>query len=204
MVSATKRATRGGDGVDFFATPPWCIDRLLDAIGDALPTDGTWLEPACGDGAIVDAVNDWYARRDREIAGWVFGDIAPRGRYERLPPLDYLSERYAAPDERYAIGITNPPFARAMDFVQRMTAECEVTIVLVRLNWLASAERAPWLREHAPSVFVLPNRPCFTGDGRTDATEYAWAAWGLESAPVLRILETTPVEERRGGKEAAE
>lgn len=201
-MSATHRGAARREH-DFYATPAWCVHRLLDAIGEALPTDGGWLEPACGDGAIVDAVNDWYARRDREIDGWLFGDIAPRGRYERIPPRDYLSERYAAPAERYAVGITNPPFARAMDFVRRMHAECEITIALVRLNWLASAERAPWLREHAPSVFVLPNRPSFTGGG-TDSAEYAWAAWGLESAPVLRILETTPVEERRGGKEAAE
>ena len=57
-MSSINRATRPG-WKDFYPTPAWCVGCLLEAV--ELP-GGTWLEPAAGRGAIVEAVG---ARRQR-------------------------------------------------------------------------------------------------------------------------------------------
>lgn len=49
----------------------------------------------------------------------------------------------------------------------------------LRLNFLGSKKRCKWLQADMPDVYVLPNRPDFTGDGG-DATEYAWFVWYSE------------------------
>jgi hypothetical protein len=122
--------------------------------------------------------------------------------------------------------ITNPPFALAMEFVEEalsITRFGGMVAMLLRLPWLASQKRAPWLRRHTPSVYVLPKRPSFyegapptpqptlfgddaaedaKGSG-TDATDYAWMVWskvdenGVERVPTVKILEIEPLVDRR-------
>ena len=51
-MSATNRDTlRPGD--DYYATPAWTVDALLAKLS---PTDGDawWIDPGCGDGAIME------------------------------------------------------------------------------------------------------------------------------------------------------
>jgi hypothetical protein len=48
--------------------------------------------------------------------------------------------------------------------------------MLLRLNFLGGAKRTAFLRARPPDIYVLPNRPSFTGHG-TDACEYAWFVW---------------------------
>lgn len=192
-MSATNRGAERREN-DYYPTPAWCVHRLLDAIGHRLPTVGWWLEPAVGDGAIVRAVQ---THGGRKTLPWVGLDIAPRvypNENLQVHRLDYLSLGPAV--SKYRVGITNPPFSLALPFAQRMTQDCGAAIMLTRLNWLAGAKRSAWLREHTPSVYVLPDRPSFTGDGSTDATDYAWMVWGLETTPTIQILATTPKGER--------
>lgn len=53
-MSATGRGKRLGGPEDFYATPKWCVDRLLDEWD---PPGGTWVEPGAGSGSIIRAVN---------------------------------------------------------------------------------------------------------------------------------------------------
>jgi hypothetical protein len=72
-------------------------------------------------------------------------------------------------------------------------------VFLLRIAFLASAQRmALWRDIGAPDVYVLPNRPSFTGSG-TDSADYAWFRWPADKreAGCLRILGETPVAERR-------
>jgi hypothetical protein len=99
-------------------------------------------------------------------------------------------------DRLFDVAITNPPFSKALEMVQSAMVLAPVVIQLSRLSWLGTEERSGWLREHTPSIYALPNRPSFKGNGRTDSANYAWLVWGLDEQPTVDILDCTPVDER--------
>jgi hypothetical protein len=200
-VSATNRGERGGKNRDFFPTPAWAVHRFLDDAADLLPWGKHWLEPAAGDGAIVGAVNGWAASHGREPPSWTTCDIAPGTGADLIadfaafdcPELAAL----APPAGRFDFVITNPPYSLALDFVKTALVWAPVVSMLLRLPFLATRDRASWLRGHTPRADVLPDRPQFDPekDG-TDQTEYAWLSWGLGPA-VINILRTTPADVRK-------
>jgi hypothetical protein len=178
---------------DYYPTPAWCVRRLLEAVD--LP-GGWWMEPAVGDGAIVRAVN-----AARDDVRWTTMDIRP----ECDPDLvgDFVAPLFRACFETsdiFDVCITNPPYNQAAEFVVKARRRARVVAMLLRLNWLASRERRDLLASAMPDVYVLPDRPSFTGGG-SDMTEYAWLIWRGDRAPgqpgEVRILATTPVAERR-------
>jgi hypothetical protein len=183
-VSATNRSDVR-DELDRYDTPAWCVRRLLEA-ADLRP--GKWLEPSAGRGAICSAVDDYPMS---EWVDWLRLDISPRS--PGIVQADFLTHRFAS---SFDVIIGNPPYRLAEDFARRAVGLAPVVAFLLRLNWLASAKRAEWMREHTPSIYVLPNRPSFTGGG-TDATDYAWFVWRKDAAPEVKILATTPASERR-------
>jgi hypothetical protein len=87
----------------------------------------------------------------------------------------------------YRVVVTNPPFSQSLEFVEACLRRAPIVVMLLRLNWLASQKRNPFLREHTPSVYILPRRPSFTGTG-TDATDYAWFVWGM-GAPTVNVID---------------
>lgn len=75
--------------------------------------------------------------------------------------------------------ITNPPFSLAIEFIEhsmRLFPGAYLAFLL-RLNFLGAQARSAFWRRHAPDVYVMPKRPSFTPDGKTDSTEYAWFVW---------------------------
>jgi hypothetical protein len=194
-MSATNR---GGQRTpaDFYPTPAWCVWRLLEA--RALP-GGRWLEPCAGTGAIVQAVQD-----HRTDVQWTTIELREACR-ETLTGLDcrptvHIRDFVEHGDEAlYDVVITNPPYSCAQQVLTRAMALAPTVVMLLRLNFLASAGRAGFMREHPPDVYVLPNRPSFDGKG-TDSIEYAWFVWRptLERhSGEMRVLAPTPLQERR-------
>jgi hypothetical protein len=161
---------------DFYPTPAWCTRALL-AVLDV--RGKTVLEPCAGTGAIAEALR--AAGADVSCI-----EIEPK-RAEQSNALcaDFLTIEPAA--RAHDMVITNPPFALAMEFVQRSLLWAPTVAMLLRISWLASLKRAAFLRANTPSLYVLPKRPSFTGKG-TDSADYAWFVWG-ESSPTVRILE---------------
>ena len=102
-------------------------------------------------------------------------------------------------DQRFDVVITNPPFSDAEAFLRRSLELADHVVLLLRLNFLASAKRAELMRERAPDVYVLPNRPSFDGKG-TDSIEYAWFHWPARRrrSGRIQVLPCTPASERRG------
>lgn len=141
---------------DLYPTPAPAIDALLGAM-NVRP----WMlfhEPCLGTGAIYNRIQCRH-----------------KSYCEITDGIDYLT--HAAP-QRYDLIITNPPFSLALEFLQKSLQEADTVIYLLRLNFLGSQKRRPFWRENRPShVLVLAERPCFTGDGRTDSIEYAWFCW---------------------------
>lgn len=190
-MSATNRGAVRNEA-DFYPTPAWCVHRLLER---AVLPGGEWLEPAVGGGAIVAAVNA------------VRGDVAWTAIDTRVvSPLDaYAATFFSAdflstdPAPRWSTIITNPPFSLAFEFVQHALRIAPYVVMLLRVNFLGSAKRSAFFRNEMPDIYVLPNRPSFTGKG-TDATEYAWMVWtpesGRRTGRIEVLAETSAIERR--------
>lgn len=198
-MSATNRGAVRRDQ-DFYETPAWCVNRLLDAV--TFP-DGDWLEPAVGNGAIIKAVTNY---NPKSAIWWTATDVRDTSMELNLPLKKLRKESFLFwewTDKDYKVVITNPPYSLAEEFIRhalKIPSNPSV-VMLLRLNFLASESRYPLFKEYPPDVYVLPNRPCFTGDGKTDATEYAWFVWPpryeLRRNGRLLVLGTTPAKERR-------
>jgi hypothetical protein len=194
-MSATGRGAER-NAADFYPTPAWCVRRLLERV--ELP-GGTWLEPAAGEGAIIRAAQ-------RADVTWTAAEL----RHECRPALvevvdgpevhtgiDFLKGDFGGCD--FSVVMTNPPFSMAMEFIEEALTIGSYVVMLLRVNFLGSAKRSAFFRSEMPDVYVLPNRPSFTGKG-TDATEYCWAVWTPERGRRhgrVEVLAETPPEERR-------
>lgn len=197
-MSATGRGTERNPA-DFYPTPAWCVRRILERL--PLP-GGRWLEPAAGEGAIVRAVNavrgdvQWWAVELREECRPGLWETGANVAIDEFL-LWSMGRAFGSPP--FAVAILNPPFTLALPFVRRCLDVAEWVVCLERLNWLEGGDRNAFLRDHAPDVYVLPNRPSFTGKG-TDATAYAWLVWPPgehdRRAGRLEVLPTTSPAER--------
>ena len=211
---------RGGERseADYYPTPGWCVKRLLEhptiEIYLLIQSDTyaqQWLEPCIGDGAIVRAVEEFMkGKDDLDDIEWTGCDIRREceaqsgvaGIYGQPFTKDLLEQAgmlgALGGDEKFDVSISNPPFSVAMDIIENSLAVAHVTIMLLRVNFLGSAERQPWFLKHKPDVYLLPNRPSFKGGGKTDSIEYAWFVWGLTEGGHFYHLALTPKEERTG------
>lgn len=202
-MSATGRGPRLGGPEDYYATPSWAVDRLLEAWH---PPGGLWVEPSAGDGAIIRAVNarrsdvEWAALEIREECFDVLSGLTNRG----VAICDFLYDQPTGNLWKASVVIGNPPYSLAFEFIKEAQARCPDAVVcfLLRLNFAASGERADFMRRQKPSVYVLPNRPVFAknkdGKWSGDSCEYAWFVF--DGKGTFRVLGTTPKAERCGGR----
>jgi hypothetical protein len=193
MSSTNRNATRRE--ADFYASPAWTVHRLLEAY--PLP-GGIWFEPCAGEGDIVKAVNS-----KRQDVRWSLNEL----RKECAPSLNALRsiEQVVIGDllqcpvyflPKASVCISNFPFSISKEIlVHLLRGEFDYLITLQRVNWCAGP-RARLFRELKPSLYVLPDRPSFTG-GPTDSIEYGW--WVFDGQSRLSILNNTPLEERKQG-----
>lgn len=199
-MSAPRRAD------DFYETPKFCVDRLLDRLW--LPS-GHWLEPSAGSGAIIRAVNahlHYQPLHGRPRVTWEAVEL--NDFYEEaLDPLcgtaltigaNFLDPGFF-PDNAFATVIGNPPYSLAEAFVRACLPLSPHVVMLLRLNFLESKSRASFFAAEMPDVYVLPNRPSFTGKG-TDRTGYGWFHWGPDrgrKSGRVEVLAEMPISERR-------
>lgn len=196
---------RGGKRTpaDYYPTPAWCVHRLLEA---ASFPGGRWLEVAAGEGAIIRAVDE--RRQDVE---WTAVELRAKckaplaaltGARRRVRITNFLALEPAALGERFDLAITNPPYSVGMEMVEHSFGFADRVVMLLRLNFLASAERAPFMHRYPPDVYVMPNRPSFSGKG-TDSIEYAWFVWHpgkRRKVGRLTVLPVTPRAERASAR----
>lgn len=159
-MSSTKRGAVRNDA-DFYVTPEGAFKPLIPW----LPRQTYFWEPCCGDGRLI----RWLRESGREAGG---ADLNPRPEWP-CDPVDFLEDE----SPRNFI-ITNPPFSRAQECVDRALSNSTEVMMLLRLNFLGAQKRREWWRMNEPSaLFVLSARPDFTGGGG-DSCEYAWFYWG--------------------------
>lgn len=191
-MSSTNRGKERREN-DFYPTPAWCVYALLREWSPGMVAP-MWLEPCAGDGAIVRAVIE---------RGWgnTFWDLIEL-RSQAVPALEQLQRDFLDPIEgeariefqaprdflmwdgrgawnaeyKYDVCITNPPYKIAQKFIEHALKLSDTVVMLLRLNFLGSQERAAFHRANPSDVYVLTPRPDFTGDGG-DSCEYAWFIW---------------------------
>lgn len=189
--------SRGGkrSPADFYPTPSWPVRRLLERVD--LP-GGIWIEPAAGDGAIIRAVKEI-----RSDVTWLGFELRKKCA-KKLLPLVHNADVTAnwlkvQPMVRAKVIFGNPPFSKAMEFIEHSLRHADYVVLLLRLNFVGTDERNAFFKKQMPNVYVVPNRISFTKDGKADSIEYAWFVWGPTCERyigTIEVLNTTPVEER--------
>jgi hypothetical protein len=189
------------DENDEYVTPPAETARFLEAWlaedvlaretlrGAARRKRGLQiLEPAAGDGAMLAPIRQAFPWKGVQLTAC---DVNPRG--EGIAACDFMQlEAFAEWD----LVITNPPFSKAMEFIERalqVTRRGGYVVMIGRAALLETKKRrAFWQRNMPAYTYVLSNRPKFiAGKKGTDSALYAWFVWRAGSrrrTSRLRVL----------------
>ncbi len=175
------------DSLDFFPTPPWATRALCERVKrySHIHRHSCW-EPACGDGAMVRPLEEYFASvrasdaydygRGYEVSDFLF-------------PLSHFSSDWI---------ITNPPFRLGCDFALKAMERARIGVaMLVRTAFLESIGRYERLfSKHPPTVLQFSERvPMFKGrlDAKgSTATAYCWLVWTRPYGDVLRRIDWIP------------
>lgn len=184
---------RGGPSSDDRFTPIDLATALLGTI--PLRPDMMILEPSAGEGAFLRALHHQCIAQQIDPRSMMVVAVEPNKRYH--PELrrvfgaagftgyvyDGRLETLEAGTFHWSIG--NQPYTYAEEHLRILrTCSTEGVANLLRLNLLGAEERIPLWRSHWPHVIVaLGERPSFSGDGSTDATEYGWYLWRSGPSP---------------------
>ena len=204
-MSSTNRGGQRSEA-DNYPTPPWATHRLIESF---LPVGKRWVEPAAGNGAIIKAINqtnpdiEWTAIELREEAG---AELKAQPGIKNVIVQDFLSLE-VTPENHWDVAITNPPYSIAQLFIEKSLKHADCVIMLLRLNFMGADCRVDlWPRIGVPDVYVLPNRPDFSGTGG-DSCEYGWMVWHAnqpgklqKSHGRLEVLDVTSKEIRKAQK----
>lgn len=147
-MSATNRGTVRNPR-DYYATPKSAFEPLLPFLAKS---EQVMHDPAAGDGRLV----VWM--RDHGLSATGADIEVPRLAKVHLDTRDFLLG-----EDEYCTIVTNPPFSLAFEFCQESLAAAREVYLLLRLNFLGSAERREWFQANEPNaIFVLSDRPSFT------------------------------------------
>jgi hypothetical protein len=171
------------DSLDFFPTPPWAtrafVREILFAFDLARPEQTAW-EPAAGEGHMAEPLRECFARVHASDVhdygeGYAIGSFVGGGSFG----FD-LAQCPFGPDWI----ISNPPFVKALEFLQRALDEARVGVAfLLRLAWLESEERYSEIFSRKPPALIaqcVDRVPMIKGryDPAASTTmAYAWFVW---------------------------
>jgi hypothetical protein len=168
-------------GLDSYQTPPEAVQALIRIERDHLPK--TLWEYGAGIGNIVTTLRQ---------AGYIChaSDIYDYG-FPGCKIEDYAT---AAPPLGVEGIVTNPPFNRALEFLQKSISEVPYVAYLLRTNFLESTRRLPFFRASPPArIWIssrrLPMMHRFGWTGPTAASNvcYGWFVWDAASDEKCRL-----------------
>ena len=169
-MSATSRGKKR-NARDFYETPEWVTHALVqsESLFHHL------YEPACGTGSILRVLSSYAKSSGSDMHEGSVAICKESGLDAEV--LDFLAENTPP---FFGDIVMNPPYRHAAEFVRKALemADSRMKVcALLRLNFLGSSrKRIDLVGPDSPlkAVHVLSKRPSFTGNGRTDACEYAW------------------------------
>lgn len=160
---------------DAYETPGWCVELILKRLN--VESIGRVFDPCCGSrvmSSVARRLNPDIVVTDMDVAApeWLWSSNFQLG--------DFLAYE---PDGIHPFCLMNPPYSRAVEFVEKAQKHCREVVALLSLAFMRPTSsrkgyvgRSRLLRQGHPDVYVLPRRPSFTG-GRTDSVDYAWFHW---------------------------
>jgi len=154
--------------MDFYPTPTWATEALFTVE----KFSGVVLEPAAGDGAMVQVI--------KKYNDCVSNDI--------VCGYDFLSETRKFPNV-----ITNPPFTLAKEFVEKAKIIADEKIALfLKLAFLEGQSRVGMFRDvkfPLARVHVFSKRVTFHPNGIEDKNvAVQWLLLGLYGIKSIRVL----------------
>lgn len=180
-MSATNRNGLKRQPNDFYETPAWAIDVVLDVLGVNEEFDGYAIDPGSGTGAIAQRIAERAPKADvRGIE--LDATLLERAKTVRSASIawehgDWLSW---SPDGVPDLIVANPPYSIAELFVRKaleVAGKKGIVAMLLRQGWVSGKKRRAFWRDFKADFHPLERRPSFNGSG-TDATDYAWFVWG--------------------------
>jgi hypothetical protein len=174
MSAANRGAVRNER--DFYETPQWAVGVVLDRV----PLPLNVIDAGCGSWAIGREL----VARGHSVVGYDL-EAPPSPKGALLITDDFLTRDIAAPG---AAVVMNPPFKLAKEFIRKANSITSggTVCALLRLAFLGSSTKRIDLVGPGSTlrrVIVMARRPSFSGDGKTDATDYAWFVWGPGEGP---------------------
>lgn len=166
-------------------------DAVAAALVERLSRDcfwrgGTVLEPSAGRGAFVRAVGrtdpcpDAIFANDADPIRVAELQAMSTAEAEELPIIMTSGSDFLQLGGSYDLILGNPPYSLAEEHTKHALAlrsRCGVVAFLLRLAFLESEKRIPfWKQFPASKIYVLSERPSFTGGG-TDNAAYALFTW---------------------------
>ena len=157
-----------------------------------LDLDGHHLrvcEPSVGGGAFVRAIKRHTAAIRLHVTGYDLNPFAMGfDDCHKAQSGDFTSMTNGGPFD-WVIG--NPPYSHAEAHVRHALTLAPRCAFLLRLAFLESTKRVPFWRDNQPArVYVLAQRPSFTGGG-ADSAAYGWFVWDADrkGPPMLDVLD---------------
>lgn len=188
-MSATNRGAIRRES-DFYRTPEWVVDSLIQTLGAPYFSGAYVLEPCAGDGVIVEKI-----RSCSHSAQITAIEIRPEEKQNLIEAgadqviIDNFLE-FSGRNPNPDIIITNPPYSIAQEIIEHcfeIAPNAEI-IMLLRLAFLESKKRKPfWDKHPVTQLYVLSERPSFTSKG-TDATAYAWFVWSKYRELKIQVI----------------
>lgn len=186
---------------DLYPTPTDVTYSLIPYIEDILPPESFVLEPACADGQMSKALEEF----GYNVTSY---DLRPDVKYGE-GGVDFLdASRFPKPIVPFDAVITNPPFKAAHLFIKRALEEAPIVCMLVKAQYWNTANRKKLFRETQPYLELnLTWRPAFLEEerGKSPLMDCMWYVWkrghtGRPQVDVIdRLLECPKPAEWYGG-----
>lgn len=194
MSSTNRSISRNSHVADYYKTPVQSIlDFLMEFWNDNPSFDFNGkdiLDPCAGgiknkeDMSYPEAIKKWKFNLQPKI-------ITIDTRSDSIADIFADYRLWQAP-QKYDVIITNPPFGIALDIIKKALIDCKLqglVIMLLRLNFFGSRERASWFDKFMPTwCYVHSRRMKFMNTKNTDSIEYMHAVWIAGNYPKFTKL----------------
>jgi hypothetical protein len=149
--------------------------------------EGTFLEPACGDGAISRALKLFYPRN-----AITSSDLVDRG--FGTGGINFLTHNFG---RKWNNIVTNPPYSLAQEFVERgLELTTHKVVMLLRLCFLESQRRRQMFQTTPlRRVYIYSSRLTLVKNGLDARTSgslaFAWYVWehGYRGEPSIAWID---------------